>query len=129
MEVSNRFMINRSPKQIIEEWVNAFNRADVSALSEFYHEDAINHQVVNDPVVGKSAIRQMFADEFSKANMVCIIENIFEDGNWAILEWSDPLGLRGCGFFHIQGDKIKFQRGYFDRLSFLRQQNLPLPTE
>ena len=117
-------MINRSPKQIIEEWVNAFNRADVSALSDFYHEDAINHQVVNDPVVGKSAIRQMFADEFSKANMVCIIENIFEDGDWGILEWKDPLGLRGCGFFQMENGRIKFQRGYWDKLSFLKIHNL-----
>ena len=94
-----------------------------------YHDDAINHQVYTDPLVGKVAIKEFFREEFSKATMVCIIENIFEDGEWAILEWRDPLGLRGCGFFHIQGDKIKFQRGYFDRLSFLRQQKLPIPTE
>ena len=31
--------------------------------------------------------------------MTAIVENIFEDGSWAILEWRDPLGLRGCGFF------------------------------
>jgi len=119
----------RSPKQIIEEWVNAFNRVDVSALAEFYHEDAVNHQVANDPVVGKAAIRKMFADEFSKANMVCIIENIFEDGEWGILEWKDPLGLRGCGFFHFENGKIKFQRGYWDKLSFLRIHHLPFPKE
>ena len=117
-------MINRNPKQIIEEWVNAFNQVDVSALAEFYHEDAVNHQVANDPVVGKEAIRKMFADEFSKANMVCIIENIFEDGDWGILEWKDPLGLRGCGFFQMENGKIKFQRGHWDKLSFLRIHNL-----
>src|SRR5689334_9941401 len=103
----------KSPKQILEEWVTAFNRADPSALAEFYHEDAINHQVANEPVVGKEAIKKMFKDEFSKANMVCIIENIFEDGEWGILEWKDPLGLRGCGFFHFEDGKIKFQRGYW----------------
>jgi hypothetical protein len=45
----------------------------------------------------------------------------------AILEWSDPLGLRGCGFFHILDEKIAFQRGYWDKLSFLRLHGLPLP--
>ena len=71
----------------------------------------------------------MFAEEFSKADMVCIVENIFEDGEWAILEWKDPLGLRGCGFFHVRAGKIHLQRGYWDKLSFLRQHHLPLPTE
>ena len=52
------------------------------------------------------------------------VENIFEDGEWAIMEWKDPLGLRGCGFFHVQNDKIVFQRGYWDKLSFLKQHGL-----
>lgn len=117
-----------SPKQIIKHWVEVFNTADAEALAQFYHDDAINHQVANDPVHGKQAIRKMFADEFASATMVCIIENIFEDGNWAILEWKDPKGLRGCGFFQIENDKIRFQRGYWDKLTFLRQQNLPIPT-
>ena len=118
-----------TPKQIVKSWVETFNTADADALAEFYHDDAINHQVAYDPVTGKQAIRKMFADEFSSATMVCIIENIFEDGNWAILEWKDPKGLRGCGFFQIENGKIKFQRGYWDKLSFLRQQNLPIPKD
>jgi hypothetical protein len=71
----------------------------------------------------------MFTDEFARVNMVCIVENIFEDGEWAILEWKDPNGLRGCGFFHIIDDLIVFQRGYWDRLSFLRSHRLPMPRE
>jgi hypothetical protein len=71
-------------------------------------------------------IRQMFEQDFSNAKMVCIVENIFEDGQWAILEWRDPLGLRGCGFFQIVNDKILFQRGYWDKLSFLKQHDLPI---
>ena len=118
-----------SPKQLIEKWVEVFNKADANAIAEFYSEDAINHQVANTPVEGKPAIHKMFADEFSQAEMVCIIENIFEDGEWAILEWKDPLGLRGCGFFHIINDKIIFQRGYWDKLTFLRQHGLPIPRE
>ena len=58
--------------------------------------------MANPPVVGKDAIHRRFADEFATAEMVYIVENMFEDGEWAIMEWKDPLGLRGCGFFHIQ---------------------------
>jgi limonene-1,2-epoxide hydrolase len=117
-----------TPKELVQHWVEVFNKADAAQLAEFYDEKATNHQVANEPIQGKAAIRQMFAEEFSRANMVCIIENIFEDGEWAILEWKDPLGLRGCGFFHIKNDKIVFQRGYWDKLSFLRMHHLPLPS-
>lgn len=116
--------IKMSPKEILEKWIEAFNQADVETLANFYAEDAINHQVANEPVVGKSAIKEMFAGEFAQAEMVCIPENIFTDGEWAILEWKDPKGLRGCGFFYIVGEKIILQRGYWDKLSFLKLHNL-----
>lgn len=86
----------------------------------------MNHQVANDPVCGRAAIREMFIGEFAAAKMVCIVENLFEDGQWAILELRDPLGLRGCGFFQVAGGKIVFQRGYWDKLTFLRQHGLPM---
>ena len=111
------------PKDILEKWINAFNNADAEALTDLYSEDAVNHQVANEPLMGKAAIRQMFAEEFANAVMVCIPENIFQDGNWVILEWRDPLGLRGCGFFHIVENKIIFQRGYWDKLSFIKLHN------
>lgn len=43
------------------------------------------------------------------------------NGEWAILEWKDPKGLRGCGFFHIIDNKIKLQRGYWDKLTFFKR--------
>lgn len=116
------------PKELIKAWVKAFNRADADELAGFYHQDAVNHQVVQDPVHGREAIREMFADAFARAKMVCVVENIFEDGDWGMLEWRDPLGLRGCGFFHVTDGKISLQRGYWDKLSFLKQQGLPLDS-
>lgn len=113
-----------SPRDRVRAWVEAFNRADVDALAAMYSEDAINHQVANEPVVGRDAIRSMFAEGFAQAEMVCIPDNIFEDGDWAILEWRDPKGLRGCGFFQFHAGKIAFQRGYWDKLSFLRLHGL-----
>jgi limonene-1,2-epoxide hydrolase len=117
-----------SPKEVVKAWIEAFNRADAEALAALYAENAINHQVAERAVEGRDAIKAMFQTEFAHAKMICIPDNLFEDGEWAILEWSDPLGLRGCGFFHIVEDKIAFQRGYWDKLSFLRLQRLPLPT-
>ena len=115
-----------TPRELVEKWVEAFNRGDADEMAAFYADDAVNHQITRDPVRGREAIRQMFADEFAAAEMVCIVENIFEDGEWAILEWRDPLGLRGCGFFHVVNGKISAQRGYWDKLSFLKLHGLPI---
>ena len=111
-----------SPKQVLQAFVDLFNKADAQALSGLYADDAINHQVANEPVVGKQAIFEMFLTEFSNAKMVCIVENMFEDGEWAIMEWRDPKGLRGSGFFHVVDGKIVLQRGYWDKLSFIKQE-------
>lgn len=118
-----------TPKGALHEWVCRFNAADVDGLAALYHEDAVNHQVVTDPLCGREAIRELFAAEFGRATMVCTIENLFADGDWVILEWSDPVGLRGCGFFHVVDERIKFQRGYFDQLTFFKAQGLPVPDE
>ncbi|WP_447964333.1 YybH family protein [Nitrospira sp. Ecomares 2.1] len=74
-----------TPSAIVRAWVEAFNRADAEALAGFYTEDAVNHQVANDQVVGRAAIHKMFEEEFAKAEMCCIVERIFEIDDWAIL--------------------------------------------
>lgn len=116
-----------TPKEIVLKWVDYFNEGKTDEIASLYHEDAVNHQVANDPVIGKKAIHEMFKHEFTTFDMVCIIENLFEDGEWAILEWKGPLKMRGCGFFHVVNNKIKFQRGYWDKLTFLKEQGLPIP--
>jgi uncharacterized protein (TIGR02246 family) len=88
------------PRRLVETWVEAFNRADAGALAALYSPDATNHQVAEAPVRGRENIREMFANEFARAKMTCIVEHILQDGEWAILKWRDPKGLRGCGFFH-----------------------------
>jgi hypothetical protein len=114
--------MKNSSKQILKLWIDYFNNADVESLIELYDEDAVNHQVANTPVIGKSAIREMFEHEFAHAEMTCIVGNIY----WALMEWKDPLRLRGCGFFQIINNKIVFQRGYWDKLSFLKIHSLPV---
>ena len=118
-----------NPREVVIKWVELFNKGNSDELANLYHGDAVNHQVANNPVVGKMAIKDMFIKEFAEAEMTCIVDKIFIDEEWAILEWEDPLGLRGCGFFHVVDGKIKFQRGYWDKLSFLKLHSLPIPTE
>lgn len=117
------------PKEIVLRWVECFNNADIDGLCDLYHVDAVNHQVVTSPLVGINAIRSLFEVEFGRAEMHCSIEMLHEAQQWAILEWSDPKGLRGCGFFLVRDGKIEFQRGYFDQLSFFRSQGLGIPDD
>ena len=39
------------PRELVEAWVEAFNRTDVDAVADFYAEDATNHQVAEEPIV------------------------------------------------------------------------------
>ncbi len=114
------------PSELVRQWVDAFNRGDVERLAALYHEDAVNHQVAESPVEGRPAIAAMFRRDFAAAEMTCVAESLYEDGDVAILEWRDPLGLRGCGFFHVRDGKITFQRGYWDKLTYLRMHGLPV---
>jgi steroid delta-isomerase-like uncharacterized protein len=125
----------RTPKQVISAWVDALNTHNAEAAAALYHEDAVNIQVaIGTPIEGKSAIHMDFVNFFrSTPDTYTHIENLFEDGEWAILEWSGggtfvgdgtdldkgkEYTLRGCGFFHVIDGKIRFQRGYWDRQSF-----------
>jgi limonene-1,2-epoxide hydrolase len=119
-----------SPTELIREWIALFNAADIDGLSNMYDENAVNEQaVLAEPLRGRAAIRELLEKDFSRANMVCIEERVYECGDTAILQWKDPIGLQGCGFFQFRGDKIIHQKGYFDQLTFFRAQGLPIPEE
>lgn len=115
------------PQEVLKEWVDAFNEKDAERLSLMYAENAVNHQMPTEKIVGRDAIQKRFAIEFQDADMVCVVEHIHCDGDWAILEWKDPKGFKGCGFFQIKNGLIQYQRGYWDRLSFLKANDKPLP--
>lgn len=119
-----------TPKELVRIFVERFNQADIDGLVDLYAPDAINDQVVfSEPLKGREAIKRMLELEFSRAQMVCVEEHIYECGDTAILQWRDPLGLRGCGFFQVKDDKIVNQKGYFDQLSFFKSQGLPIPKD
>ena len=134
----------KTPREVIQDWVAAFNQRNAHAAVQLYHEDATNFQVaLGDPTVGREAILDdllsffhAFPDNFTD------VENLFEEGEWAILEWfgggtwrgefagMSPNGrsfkLRGCGFFYITDGRIRFQRGYFDKATWFGQLGIPI---
>lgn len=126
-----------TPKKVLLNWVAAMNAHDAEAAAANYHRDAVNLQVaIGKPLVGIDAIRKDFTEFFATIpDTFTTVENLFEDGEWAILEWSGggtfkPTGksfsLRGCGFFHVIDGKIKLQRGYWDKHTWFSQVGLPV---
>jgi steroid delta-isomerase-like uncharacterized protein len=124
-----------TPKEVLLKWVEAMNTRNIELGASIYHEDAINHQIATGaPLVGIRAIRKDLADFFNNIpDNFTKVENLFEDGEWAIIEWSgggtfQPTGqkftLRGCGFFHVVNGKIKLQRGYYDKHTWFSQVGL-----
>lgn len=134
----------QSPKQVLHAWTAAYNERDPYALAALYHEDAENTQVaLGAPLRGKEALLESFLSFFRAfPDNYTHIENLFEDGEWAIIEWSGggtfladlegvaatgkSFTLRGCGFFHIVDGKIRFQRGYFDKHTWFSQIGMPM---
>jgi steroid delta-isomerase-like uncharacterized protein len=133
-----------TPKEVLCAWVKAWEEHDAHAVAALYHDDAVNHQVAaGEPMVGRAAILADTA-EFFRAfpDSFTHIENLFSDGEWAMLEWSGggtwkgeflgrpPNGksfrLRGCGFFHVVEGKIRFQRGYWDMATWAGQLGIDL---
>jgi steroid delta-isomerase-like uncharacterized protein len=124
----------------MQAWFDAYNERDAYALSELYADDAEIVQTAfgDKPLRGREALLEDFNNFFNAfPDNYTNPENIFVDGDWAIIEWrgggtftnhlgdNPPTGksftLRGCGFFRVADGKIKFQRGYFDKHTWFSQ--------
>ena len=132
-----------SPKAVLAAWAVAFNQHDIETLRNLYAEKAVNHQVADEPVRGREEITAGFSFLFNAFPDIGFeVINIHEDGEWAIIEWhgwsthrnrlDDPAfsgrdgeRMHGCGFFRIQEGKIVFQRGYWDKETWMRTSGAP----
>jgi hypothetical protein len=79
----------KPPREVVRDWVAAYNHRDTHAAAALYHEDATNFQVaLGAPSVGRQTILddllsffRAFPDNFTR------VENLLEDGEWVMLEW------------------------------------------
>lgn len=113
---------------LIETWVERFNAGDAAGCAALYAEEATLHVAFAEPVRGAAAVRAMFEAYFAAARLHCVVERLYAgDGGRVVLEWRDRVGLLGVNIFEVQGGRVVAQRNYFDQLSFLRLNGLPLP--
>ena len=131
-------------KELLQIWIDAFERKDLKTVLECYTPDAVNFQVASgSPSNGLEQIEKDTAEFFQGfPDAWARVDNLMGDGDWAAWEWlgggtflgefygSKPTGrkfeIRGCGFFYFKDGKIVLQRGYWDRLSWFSQVGLPV---
>jgi limonene-1,2-epoxide hydrolase len=100
------------PREVVQAWLAARARADAEALVSLYAREATYLLPTGEALVGRDVIRDRLAHSIL-AVPVRVQESLFEDGEWAILEWTEPQGARGCSIFHIPYGRIVAQRDYW----------------
>lgn len=119
-----------SNTKIIERWVERFNAGDTAGCVELYAEGASLHVAFAPAVEGRTAVRELFEAYFAAAPLHCLVKHLYAaEGGRVVLEWEDNVGLLGVNIYEIDDGRIHRQRNYFDQLSFLRLNGLPLPGE
>lgn len=131
-------------KELLQKWIEAFQRCDVEAVVECYADNAVNLQIAaGEPAIGKEQIREVTAEFFKGfPDAWSRVENLIASGDRAAWEWigggtftgefygQKPTGksfeIHGCGFFQFKDGKIVEQHGYWDKLSWFSQVGLPV---
>lgn len=109
-----------SPREVVDAWLRSFNAGDSAGIATLYAEEAVNHQVALEPVTGRAAIERFHRDVFAGGPLVCVAVNVVADAEWVAIEWADPQGVRGAGFFRVVAGLIVEQRGYWDSVALAR---------
>jgi len=103
-------VLPRKPREVVQMWLEALNRADSDVLAGFYAKDAIDLQMNGEQVEGRAAIHAVFTRHFERDRPTRVAENFLKDGEWVVLEWHDPPGGRGCSVFRVPYGRIATQR-------------------
>jgi len=109
---------HHGPRELVHAWVEAFTNARSKKIASFYSEGATTTKCLV-ACCDETVVRTMFANAFALAEMSCIPEHSFEDGEWPYSNGADPVRHAWMRVLHIGTEKIVFQRGYLDKLTFL----------
>ena len=85
-----------SPKDVVDEWLRAFNRGDADAMVALYADDAIHispklrsaQPATDGRLVGKAAMRQWWLDAFERLPGIRYeLVNLISDDGFAVIEY------------------------------------------
>ena len=116
-------MATTEVEPIVDRFIAAWERADVEELVDYFTEDAVIQWIPREPLVGKSAIREMLTA------WVCDVVQLrapvvhlqLSDGKTVMHERTDHYALRGremvtplVAVFQVENGQFTAWREYFD---------------
>ena len=79
-------------RDTVENWVERFNAGDAQGIAALYADDAVNHQMPLEPVVGRQAIEEFHRETFAGGPLTCQPINLVVDGDMGGAGVSDRPG-------------------------------------
>ena len=115
--------------EIIEAFVDAFNRKDVDRIMTFFTEDAVYHNMPMEPVKGTAAVRKAIEAYVPTASSIdWEMVHAAQVGDTVLTERVDRFVIGGknivlpvMGAFDLRQGKIAAWRDYFDMATWGRQ--------
>ena len=120
--------MSATPTEIVESFIDAWNRMDWEAVIDALAEDVIYHNIPMEKLEGKQAATA-FITGMQPEGVDWETLSIAETGNKVLTERIDRFDLAGgkkidlpvMGTFEIENGKIKAWRDYFDLQTFMSQ--------
>lgn len=118
-----------TPIETVTAFCRAWEHVDLDALSGFFTDGAIYHNIPMEPIVGREAIMQVIAGFTAGSERIEFeIVNISAEGGVVLTERIDrffrpdrTVVLPVMGVFEVVDDRIAAWRDYFDLNQFLTQ--------
>ncbi len=115
-------------EELIRNFVDTWPRLDVDAIVDHYTEDGNYHNMMIDPVQGRTGLTAFIGAFLNGwSDVKWDILNIASTGNLVFAERVDhfkvggkPVDLPCCGVFEIENGKIKSWRDYFDMGTYMK---------
>ena len=132
-------MPKQAPKQIVMQWLAAYNSHNATEAAALYADDVVNTQMPwSKTVHGREAMHGTYVKIFQAFPDIKVeIENLLVIGDWVVVEWRfggtmrgefagrAPSGrsfdIKGCEVFQITDGKISTQHGYWDKATMFGQ--------
>ncbi len=76
-------VLPRKPREVVQMWLEALNRADSDMLVGFYAKDAIYLQMNGKQVEGRAAIHAIFTRHFERDRPTRVADNFKMENGWS----------------------------------------------
>ena len=117
-------------EKIVTDFCNAWPRANIEELMNFFTDDAIYHNIPMEPAKGKAAIRAVINSFLPAAKGIqfkilhtAAAGNVVFNERIDIFDQKDGkhMELPVAGVFEVKGGKLCAWRDYFDMAMFTKQ--------